>query len=191
MISHELKVIFIHTPRTGGTSIEIGLIGKNWWEVEPSTKHLTCAQAKELYSSHWDDYLKIAIVRNPWDWLVSLYHSHSSVRSGHGQISWPQFVSNPRLVSHEQNTIVQSEIIGDEIDFILRFENLAQDFQTLCTKLNIKRELPQFDAKSGRLGEKYHHYSKYYDGKLRDLVAYKHAVDITRFDYVFALPDRT
>ena len=190
MISHELKVIFIHTPRTGGTSVEIGLIGKNLWEVEPATKHLTCTQAKQLYSKQWDDYMKIAIVRNPWDWLVSLYHSHSSRRSGHGQISWQNYISNPRLVSHEQNTVVQSEIIGDEIDFILRFENLAQDFRTLCTKLNIKRELPYFDAKSGRLGGKYQHYSKYYDNYLRDLVAYKHAIDIKRFNYEFESQDK-
>ena len=81
--------------------------------------------------------------------------------------------------------MVQSEIIGDEIDFILRFENLTEDFQTLCAKLNIKRDFPYFDAKPGRLGEKHQHYSRCFDEKMRDIIAYKHAVDIALFNYEF------
>jgi len=186
MICSDLKVIFIHIPRTGGTSVELGLTGKNWWHVEPATKHLTCTQAKELYSDIWDDYLKIAVVRNPWDWLVSLYLSHLAARSGGGQVAWEEFVLNPRLMPHEQDTVIQSEIIGDDVDLILRFEYLAQDFQTLCTMLNTRRTLPRFDAQSGRLGNKFQHYSSYYDERLRQIVAKRHSADIQRFNYEFA-----
>jgi hypothetical protein len=93
---------------------------------------------------------------------------------------------NPHLAPHEQDTIIQSEIIGNEIDFILRFENLDQDFKQLCFRIGMDaRELPTFGAQSGRVGERNRHYSSYYDSDLRDIVAKRHAVDIARFGYEF------
>jgi hypothetical protein len=186
MICHESKAIFIHIPRTGGTSVELALIGKNWWQVDRTTKHLTCRQARQVYAEYWDNYFKFSIVRNPWDWLVSLYLSHNKARSEGGRIDWKSYAKNPRLALHEQNSIIQSEIIGDEIDFILKFENLSQDFKLLCSRLSREiAELPHFVAKSGRVDEKDQHYSKFYDDELRDIVARRHKADIRRFNYSF------
>lgn len=47
MISHELKCIFVHIPRTAGSNIERSLIGQDWWEVSHETKHLLASQAKK------------------------------------------------------------------------------------------------------------------------------------------------
>ena len=55
MISHELKCIFIHIPRTAGSSIERALINDDWWTVESKTKHLIASQAKKIYSEYWND----------------------------------------------------------------------------------------------------------------------------------------
>ncbi|MDH3378911.1 MAG: sulfotransferase family protein, partial [Gammaproteobacteria bacterium] len=86
MISHKLKIIFIHVPRTAGTSIEMALIGKDWWDVDPDTKHIDWVKAKEVYAEYWDKYLKFSVVRNPWDWLASLYSSHRR----RGDKSWSE-----------------------------------------------------------------------------------------------------
>jgi len=65
MISHEHKCIFIHIPHTGGSSIEVALVGKNWIDVDQKTKHLDWKEAKALYSEYWDSYFKFSVVRNP------------------------------------------------------------------------------------------------------------------------------
>ena len=72
MISHEYRCIFIHIPRTGGSSIEKALVGRNWWSISKETKHITASQAREVYGDYWGKYFKFSFVRNPWDRCVSL-----------------------------------------------------------------------------------------------------------------------
>jgi hypothetical protein len=181
MISHELKTIFVHIPRTGGTSVEIALVGNNWWKIDARSKHIDWRQAKKLYSDFWDDYLKFSIVRNPWDWLASLYFSHDRG----GAKTWEEFVRQPEFYPHEQPSCLQSEIVGDEMDFILRFETLQEDFMQLTKKLGIDRELPHV-----QLGEGAHqHYSELYDDELAQVVSARQARDIERFRYKFITPE--
>ena len=74
MISHKHKFIFIHIPKTGGTSIErrfVPFAGHD--EHEVSYKHDSAIQMKQKFSQEWKDYFKFSIVRNPWDWLVSRF----------------------------------------------------------------------------------------------------------------------
>jgi hypothetical protein len=62
----------------------------------------------------------------------------------------------------------------------MRFENLADDFRTVCAALDISPTiLPQYN-RSNR-----DHYSKYYDDELRELVRERFAAEIERFGYVF------
>jgi hypothetical protein len=145
LISHELKTIFVHIPRTAGTSVEIALAGNNWWKIDPKTKHIEWREAKELYAPYWDNYLKFSIIRNPWDWVASLYFSHDRG----GDRSWEEYLQNPVLFSHEQSTVSQSSIIGAEMDLILRYETLHEDFVRLCGDLGVKRTLPHVQIGEG------------------------------------------
>ena len=62
----------------------------------------------------------------------------------------------------------------------MRFENLADDFRTLCNQLDISpATLPQYNRSTRE------HYSKYYDDELRDFVRSRFAAEIERFDYTF------
>jgi GR25 family glycosyltransferase involved in LPS biosynthesis len=180
MISHKHKCIFIHIPRTGGTSIEKALTEADWWKVEKKTKHLDWKTAKNLYKDNWEGYFKFTVVRNPWDWMVSLFRSHRGRRRK--QKTWKQYLSNPTLVAHEQNAAVQSEIIGDEMDFVLKFENLQNDFNTLLDKLGVKNiTLPHSNQRIG-----YHqYYTSYYNDETKQIVAKMHAKDIKKFSYTF------
>ncbi len=74
MIDHNHKCIFIHISRTAGTAIETAICGKNWWKINPNTKHITASRAKNIYRKYWNDYFKFSFVRNPWDRIISLYH---------------------------------------------------------------------------------------------------------------------
>jgi hypothetical protein len=72
MILPDKKIIFIHIPRTGGSSVEKYFNFKFSSDWKPKTaQHLTL----EEYSNHYDldKYFKFTIVRNPWDRLISWY----------------------------------------------------------------------------------------------------------------------
>jgi hypothetical protein len=82
-VDHDQKLLFIHVPKTGGTTI-LTLLGL--WKEERSPdlhtlfgdlgpldlQHLTVAQARQfLTPAEFAAYFKFAFVRNPWDRAVS------------------------------------------------------------------------------------------------------------------------
>jgi hypothetical protein len=66
------------------------------------------------------------------------------------------------------------------VDYIMRFENLADDFRAVCTAICISPvTLPQYNRSSRE------HYGKYYDDELREFVRTRFAAEIERFGYTF------
>ena len=81
----KLKLIFIHIPKTGGTSIEyaLDLYGKieNTCGVKGSKamQHFTWIDYEQFFSERirhipYNNYFKFSIVRNPYDRLISEYY---------------------------------------------------------------------------------------------------------------------
>ena len=100
MISRPLKLIYVHIPKTAGTSITSSiedfensnfplnsyktfLLEKvsNFWhnyfysKSEALFCHSTALEIKNsIGEKNWNTFSKFAFVRNPWDRLVSVYH---------------------------------------------------------------------------------------------------------------------
>lgn len=181
MISHEHKCIFIHVPRTAGTSIEIAFIGEDMWKSHPNEKHITASQAKDIYSEYWDNYFKFSIVRNPWDRVISLYHFKAFRNINFiADKSLLYFLNHYKPYPHEPNPCSLENMIDEPLDFIGRFENLSDDFNTICKKLGCDMVLPHIQKTCHK------HYSEYYDKETRQIVAERYSDDIKRFGYDFA-----
>lgn len=72
------QIIFIHLEKTGGTSIVRAIWGHERSIIQDKsydnglTKHYSVAKARLLTTEYrWNNYLRFAVVRNPWDRLVS------------------------------------------------------------------------------------------------------------------------
>ncbi|WP_417698442.1 sulfotransferase family 2 domain-containing protein, partial [Psychromonas sp.] len=66
--TRKYKCIFIHIPKTAGTSILMTLIGK-----DSLKDHSNYYDFKRINSVKFKKYYKFCFVRNPYDRAVSLY----------------------------------------------------------------------------------------------------------------------
>lgn len=179
MISHEHKCIFVHVPRTGGSSVEYMILGAQLGpENELYQKHLTASQLKDKYPSEWDSYWKFSIVRNPWARVVSLYHMpfYRKVNALSGK-SMEYFLKNQRPPDWEKNGQQCADYLNEEVDSIGRYEDYRSYCRFLCERLGVAFMLPHIEKTEHR------HYSEYYDEATRDLVREVFADDIRRFGY--------
>ena len=70
--------------------------------------------------------------------------------------------------------------LDGDVDFIIRYERLDEDFRTVCEKLDIPNvTLPTRNASSRE------HYSTYYDDELKELVRQKFFDEILFGEYSF------
>ena len=143
MIDHVNKLIFVHIPRTAGTSIEIACVGKDWWFIDKNSKHLSLREMKILYSNEWKNYTKFSIVRNPIDRFISLYASNH-----YGDYkNIENFLKFYKPKNHEQQYYNQIDILKPltELDFILRYEYLNEDFTKMCKILGLSLTLQHYE----------------------------------------------
>jgi hypothetical protein len=82
MFSREYKMIFIHIPRTGGTSMAYSLKTLSSTFKYPQWNHFNYIQYKihlsQRFNENIDNYFVFTIIRNPWDRVVSHYEWHTS-----------------------------------------------------------------------------------------------------------------
>jgi len=215
LIVHKHKIIFIHIPKTAGSSIEkffgINKISHKWnrsnrlflkgWDPEHKI-HLQHAKASDLLNKKlilqdvWDEYFKLAIVRNPWDRAHSDYLWMQRDRKIEGPFEdymlkkgvFEKHLTNlDSMHTRGDHVFPQYEFVYDEngnclVDFIGQFENLEADFKEACNKAGIEYEKLPHEKKSAIAKPDYR---EFYDRKKKDLVAEVYAKDIEIFNYRF------
>lgn len=159
MINHALRCIFIHVPRTGGSTIEHWLAGRNWWLVDPATKHLTVSQARRIYAPWWDSYFKFSLVRHPLDRSLSMAHYarfFQISKTPDGALEFSQYrrlFGAPVVVEHDYRfhraeTVrheghragqVYGNILDGALDFVARLETIEADMAWLGERLGVAR----------------------------------------------------
>lgn len=146
LIGSQRDFIFIHVYKTGGTSIreilngnEIGDRHAPAWIIQKQLSEYGMADA-------WETALKFAVVRHPYDWLVSLYF-HLKCSKGHhfhymaNDLDFPDFIGN--LTKEFQTTLTsgfyffdsQFNFVSNEgqiiVDEVFRFEQFPTVFRNL------------------------------------------------------------
>lgn len=193
MISHSHKLIFIHIPRTGGTSIEAEL----GVSISRDDKHKPASLIyQELGEQRWKEYFKFTFVRNPWDRMVSIYHQpfYNIQRNGQYFIGYKTgkgfkyFLENFHVVPWEYGADTYLDYLSvdrskePDIDFVGRYENRALDLRRIEAATGIK--IP--DKVHLRRTE-HAHYLDYYDDVTRAIVEKRFEKDILYFGYKFGM----
>jgi len=145
MISHKYKCIFIHLGRTGGTSIEFAFDERvHGWE-----KHWTQRIMRRKYKNYWKDYYKFTCVRNPYDWVASQYFHNKQInyewyeKTYNVDIKTMSFLDflkfNNIHIREEKLNVFLDDL--DEIDYIIRFEELQKGFDYVCDQIGKPKTL--------------------------------------------------
>ncbi len=191
MINDTHRFIFVHINKTGGTSIE-KIFEPSADAKDVRHKHATLEYYRKHYADRYKRYFKFGFVRNPWDWLVSRYHWSRDTQQlfdfGFDEMlrriaaREPLNRDAPWLEKEALQTQASRLSVRGAIavDFVGRYERLAQDFAEVCARVGHPRvELPHVFATQRT------RYPDYYDGGRRDLVARLYAADIAAFGYRF------
>lgn len=194
-MSLQKKFLFIHVPKTGGNSLQsilkkysedtIKQLNDERFEVVNSInkdlpKHTTLARYKSVLDKDvYKNLFKFAVIRNPWDKLMSWYFSP---HIGHREWNRDKFIEIIKYVSPLRHYICINNKHGlsDDIDFLISFENLNDDFKYVSELLNIEYDQPKKINSS-----KHVHYSHYYDNELKDMVYWKFKEEIEYGNYKF------
>lgn len=145
--------------------------------------HMTAAEAMEHIDPEvWDSYYKFCFTRNPWDRFVSMYYWKCRKAPG---TTMQEF-----LASKTANLMVRRgfglySIDGKVVvDRVCRFENLAEELQSVLDHLGIEGELELPRAKSQFKKDK-RSYREILGEKERDIIADMCKEEIEMFGYEF------
>lgn len=204
MYSAEINCLFIHLPKVAGNSIMQSL-GTKWEDHKDLHRY-----REELGAESLEKLFKFTFVRNPWDRILSEYNFQrkkhqraDTVRlfldkedgSARSFSEWVEYAfSHPddhhtkqwggKTSDHVHRMSPQVDWISLDskigVDFVGRLENLKEDFNTICDRLELPRR------KLRRKNRKFHwHYSRYYDDATQKLVTDYYQRDIDTFGYRF------
>ena len=200
MISSQKRFLFVHIPKTAGNSIQSVL--RDYSEDElvalrgeqdgverfglrnrryKIKKHSMLAEYRTaLGEAEFANLYKFTCVRNPWDRMVSYYFTPTQNAEVWDRKKFRKIISSAVSVADYLRLDKGKEDPFANVNYIMRFENLVDDFRAVCAALDISpTTLPQYNRSNRE------HYSRYYDDELRELVRTRFAAEIERFAYAF------
>lgn len=211
-VSHELKCIFVHIPRTGGTSIETALGVFGDWRIEniqtmfglissPTLKreikstaflqHLTATQLRHLLPHQFEQYFRFSIVRNPWERMVSIYgnmdtHMEETAKQAGlslAGISFDEFLEKTGGFQHVHLMPQHGFIFDSAGKCLVDFVGRLETFQSDFSAICLKLGIER--ALSHRNASSHDDYRKYYNEASRKIVEQRYGEDIERLRYTF------
>jgi hypothetical protein len=157
----------------------------NWLKTgkKPEVKfwnHAPASFIKEhIEPEIWNSYFKFCFVRNPWDRAISRYYWNIK-KTGKAEDL------DESLKNNEPNSNWQIYTIDDRlaVDYVGKFENLTEDLNFVCQKLNIPFDAWMPQAK-GNIRKDKRHYSEVLNERQAEYIREKCAGEIELFDYKF------
>lgn len=215
LLSPKYRFLFVHIPKTGGTSIRVALRGYKWkdpWRIPlfvcsrlsalsghrlacKLPRHAKIVAAKEMLPrDFFDSLFKFAFVRNPWDLQVSSYH-HIRRERPHLMKDLPSFEA---FLKHKLNPdrpyVFHFDVsIERQSDYLMDLDGtILTDF--IGRYENLEEDFQEACRRIGirapalphkRKASDRQDYRAYYSAETAELVAWHYRRDIELFGYRF------
>lgn len=216
LVSHKYKFIFIKTIKTAGTSTEIflepycipdlgesharqmtitneGIVGnrlrQDRAEKAEFYNHMPPKLIRERIGSDvFNNYIKIANIRNPFDMLVSHYYFKPTfILYSQKSLSFNDYILKTNVVSSLSQQYKELLFLDEKfiIDEIIHYENLELDLNNLLSKLNLpknERILSNYKENKGRPTREY---KQFYSNETRQIIEDNFKFYLDKFNYTF------
>ncbi len=201
MVLREQELVFLAYNKAGSSSIEAALKDERSVVLEGYArlahpllrsplpwKHMRALEFERLFrwSSSVRSAHRVAVVRNPWDRMVSVYsYQRQTIPDRHPLAVSHEFGAYVRAGGSGASFMTFSDFAGDgkgglAVDTVLRCEHLNDEFAELCASRDLGAiDLPRKNS------SKRPAYREMYDDETRAIVAAHFADDIKRFGYEF------
>jgi hypothetical protein len=210
LLSTEKNFLFIHIPKTGGSSINHLLYPYRNFEYS-TTNHLTIENYKNWVDTGlFNSLFKFSFVRNPWDLQVSTWRY--SVRNFGMTIDFKSYIlwkfldetnvldyhkyvnltEEDKIEEHIKNAFYINRVpqmyflISENgkimVDYIGNLETIESDMEYICNKLDIDL---QFVPKINVSNVENESYQDYYDEETKKIVGDRFRLDCELFGYTF------
>ena len=189
------KSIFIHVPKAAGTSISRAIYGRN-------IGHMKALDYQKISKREYRRYFSFAIVRNPWDRVVSAYNF---VKQGGTSLVQPlpnpvyaspyfesfdafvtDWLPNAELGAEDVVFEPQWHYVSDKkgeiiVNYIGKIENISQCLVEISQQLGMDIEMKNLNRSNRNLTN----YREYYNKNTIKIVQKIYEKDIAMFDYEF------
>lgn len=186
-ISHQHRFIWFRVPKNGTRTL-LNSMHSNGITLDVEEPYMI------RYSPRaYRDYCKFAVIRNPWDRLVSCWHNKVLRKNAFGLPEelhrrlhdFPAFVDHVAQRDIEKcdtHYASQSSLINlDDVDHLIRMDSFERDVTRVFQTIGVD----SFEIRSTNRTPSRKNYAEYYTEETRDRVGRIYEKDIRNFDFRF------
>ena len=174
LASISLEFIYVRVPRTASTTFTARLREQFPYElIEVGKQHATSEELKHLWGPLWDTYFTFGLIRNPWEWLVSVYNSGAAIGE------WP----GDRVLPKDTPGIHPGQRMGLTFDEWVRKGPSQADWLQGVDKVYRMEDVMRGEKKTNAV--KHSPYQEWYTPELAEYVGSRYWWEVEKGNYEF------
>ena len=210
LVSHREKFIYTKTAKTASTSVESyfepyclpegewrfehareetvrqeGIIGyrggdtrgKRWFN------HMSAADIREqLGVAIWDRYFKFAVIRDPFDKLLSGYFFSQRPTGSDAELiaGFRRWVQSGEAIIDRHTYTIDGHVC---LDYFIRYEDLQNGIREVCRRLDLSVDLAHLPRLKAGFRERHIPIQAFYDEQTCLIASDKYAFELDYFGY--------